>query len=574
MRLKKAISTLVLTFTISIAVLSVFTYILVETVRLNVTSNVGYRNVVRYISIHRTADLVILSNVSGIFLKNIGSRDISIEYLVALDSLDTITVGTPLMFNCNIDKGILKVEHACGPLLADYVYVAVVAKDGTVSYLETSKTSQRTLNVNATLLIPITFNVSSTQDLEDVFDVNQSLIAKPYTNRRDYTGIISPGAPLRLPLGQESELYGASVEASGLDFGVAVIGYDPSWMMERGSGIDSPPRFYIVISGVKNPGGKLKYNGKSVTFSENGYRVVIANFTGTIKVYRSSTLIACTSVWEGCPQNTLSALGVWYYGMDSNLNLMLELNGLAGYVANFMRISGGSTGQSSYYPYLFVGDIDGNMLPEILLITEDVFYGDRSITNDCAIFTGGSVYRCTLSSGNRIDLSDQSVVPLRLYLKQVGAGLAKYSSETLKLPYGEWYGYYNGSINGNKVAGIVLYLNVLLHDNSYPDTTQLEDIDRTDWVLRIVLVSNDGNEKIVREYRYQEICNLHKTYITDFRNDRYFVKISQTVFVDIPGPGLYKIAVDFQDPYGAGPQNDADITVGIEFIGAVPVPRE
>jgi hypothetical protein len=141
------------------------------------------------------------------------------------------------------------------------------------------------------------------------------------------------------------------------------------------------------------------------------------------------------------------------------------------------------------------------------------------------------------------------------------------------LQIGEALGNKDGSIDGSEYSGVLLFINILFHDNSYPDVNQLEDIDRTDWVLRVVLLDDKGNEYIVREYRYQEICNYHKTYVTDFGRDNYFVKLSQTVYVPIPGAGRYWIAVALQDPYQSGNKNDADFTVGVEFIGAIPFYR-
>jgi hypothetical protein len=41
----------------------------------------------------------------------------------------------------------------------------------------------------------------------------------------------------------------------------------------------------------------------------------------------------------------------------------------------------------------------------------------------------------------------------------------------------------------------------------------------------------------------------------------------------MPGPGKYWIAIAFQDPYGSGNTNDADVTAGIEIIAAVPFSR-
>ncbi|MEM4040968.1 MAG: hypothetical protein QXM83_04015, partial [Ignisphaera sp.] len=284
------------------------------------------------------------------------------------------------------------------------------------------------------------------------------------------------------------------------------------------------------------------------------------NYTGVIQIKKGNTIIACSStVPSGCSGIALPAIGAWYYGTtDKSINLRIYLNGFATYVARFMRMASDQsvTGESSYYPYLFIGDIDGNGLNEIIFITEDAYYGDSSRIND--------MY------GND-DLSDWTTVPLTLKLLQIGRAL----------------GSDDGSIDGSVYSGVVLYMNIFFHDNSHPDENQLEDIDRTDWVLRILLIDRDNNEYIVREYRYQEICNYHKTRVTDFGRDNYFVKISQSIYVPLPSTGRYWIAVAFQDSYsyerryyGTRPGqrnvyfiNDVDFTVGLEFIGVVPFYR-
>ncbi|MCX8185485.1 MAG: hypothetical protein N3E43_07020, partial [Sulfolobales archaeon] len=75
-------------------------------------------------------------------------------------------------------------------------------------------------------------------------------------------------------------------------------------------------------------------------------------------------------------------------------------------------------------------------------------------------------------------------------------------------------------------------------------------------------------------YRYQEICNYHKTLIERPGEDNYFTKLSQSIYIPIPPRGRYRVVIAIQDPYSSlGNQNDADITIGIEIIGVLPLSR-
>jgi len=554
-RIRKGISTLFLSFIFSIIVLMVFTYALVGITTSMFQSTAAMRSIAEYSYKHELSQIVITEDDgTTATLKNLGSSDIVMDKVVVRTrSSGSIEIKNASDMCFSSGRPILPAYGEIKCMSSGYEYIAIVTRDGIVIYPRKPMIKPGIVETNVTRIIPITFNINNPEDLAAEFDADPQLIAKPYTKDRasEYGGIKSTSKLLLLPVGQESEFESTSVSTSGtgISFGIAIIGLDPSWVREK---IDNPsraipPRLSIMLAGPAFTGSNEKIDiGKKITLSRNGFRILINNFTGTVEIVKGSSVIACTSTApNGCSDDVLPALGFWYYG-STGLGLRIRLNGFATYVAVFMRMasshSQSPTGETSYYPYLYVGDVDGNGLNDIVFVTEDAYYGDRSMTND--------KYR-------NDDLSDLSTTPLVLKLKRIGMEL----------------GSPDGSIDGRIYAGIALYLNLIFHDNSHPDTTQLEDIDRTDWVLRILLVDENGNEYVVREYKYQEICNYHKTLVTDFGNDNYFVKISQSIYVNLPSKGRYWIAVAFQDPYGGGPTNDADLTVGVEFIGAIPFLR-
>ncbi|MEM1525956.1 MAG: hypothetical protein QXH10_00780 [Ignisphaera sp.] len=548
-RYRKGVSTAIVSFVLSIVILAIFTYIFINVSTSTFTRSLGFRNIVKYSQLHEIAQIVLNKSSNRVFLTNIGSSDIILDQIIVKISADSVEARSAQdVCNSYIIPAFESIE--CNP---SYEYIAVITVDGVILYPKIPEQRTYLVTVNTTYIIPITFSIRNPEYLREEFGVPLQLIAKPYTKDRaniNFMGIKSDKL-LLLPPGQESEFENAIVktDSDGVAFGVVAIGYDPSWVIEKMSSPNEfiPPRFIIMIGGPGFTGNEyIEINNRRYTLTGAGYRILINNFTGVIQIKRGNNVIACSSTsLNMCSGVGLPALGFWYYGStDSDLNLRLYLNGNATYIAKFMRIASGNspTGESSYYPYLFIGDIDGNGLNDLVFITEDALYGSSNKIND--------------SYGND-DLSDWSTTPLILKLLHVG--------RTLGSP--------DGSIDGRIYAGLTLYINIFFHDNSHPDENQLQDIDRTDWILRILLIDEYNSTYVIREYRYQEICNYHKTYISDFGRDNYFAKISQSIYINIPTTRRYWVAVAFQDSYRSGRTNDADFTVGIEFIGVIPFYR-
>ncbi len=548
--MRRGISTLLTATIVAAVALSVFTTLFTISYRRTSTSVSSLWGLIDYTDLHEATKLAVIVRGDMATLKNIGRSPVELEYIVFNTSNGVEILRLDLNDRCRI----LKINEACEVSLGRGTLIAAITKSGVIVFPERIGIEVETSE--AALIIPITFSFRNLGDIAKEFEIDPELIAKPYPNQRDKRGV-NGSVSLILPEGrEEGEYYDKEVstistkcQGGGKDdkipFGVLIVGYDPSWVMEsRGVNPGAPPRYTILIAGPKSKGQEKLCIGKSdVPLTQRGFRVKIANFTGTIKIYDSEgRVVACSSSNPSECVGYRSAIGTWYY---ENSGWKLFMDGVASYIAYYQRAPSGQGQEMSYEPFLFLGDLDGNGLVDILLVTEDAYYGDSSKYND--------------SDDKGINfLLDYSTEPLKLKLLRVGYVL----------------GSSDGSIDGGRYSAVILYLNLLFHDNSYPDEQQLEDIDRTDWVLRILLVDEEGNEYIIREYRYQEICNYHKTVVTDVGRDNYFTKLSQSIYIPIPASGKYWVVIALQDPYYyQGTKNDADITIGIEIIGALPLLR-
>ncbi|MEM1703577.1 MAG: hypothetical protein QXQ31_05950 [Zestosphaera sp.] len=550
--MRRATSTLLVATLIATVALSAFTSIFVLSQKRASTSVAGLDRIIDYVHEHEVTRLATIIHGGLVLLKNLGSKPVELEYLVVLDDVVKI-----IKLSSRDPCRSLGVDAECSYHVGRGSLLLAITKSGVLLFPE--RIELEAPPSEATVIIPIVFSFRNLDELGKEFDIDPELIAKPYPGGSGKRGINGTHV-LILPRGREDEYFNENVTTAckgskdnRVPFGVLVVGYDPSWLKERLSNPATPPRFSILLAGPKMTGQEKLCTSKNVLpLTQQGFRVKIHNFTGTIRIFDDrGNVMACSSSYPGVCGNIASAVGVWYYG--TVLNWSVYIDGIAGYLGYYQRAPSGRGQSSSYEPYIFLGDIDGNGVVDIIFITEDAYYGSSSKINDA-------------KNVDEKYLVDYSTEPLKLVLLRVGYEL----------------GSPDGSIDGSKYAGIALYLNLIFHDNSHPDENQLEDIDRTDWVLRILLVDERGNEYIIREYRYQEICNYHQTLVTNTDRSKYFTKVSQSVYIPIPSSGKYWVVIAIQDPYNYEYyyynrkyyyKNDADITVGIEIIGVVPFMR-
>lgn len=538
-----AISSVILTFLILMTVVIAIMGVMVGINSLVNLYSSALDESMRHLSQYRMGQIIINRTGDYILFTNIGPSDIVVDKVVIrtiTGDIEVKDVTTLCDHRVIPSMGNIRCSFTRGE------YIAFILPDGVVLYPEEPLIRAQHLVFNSTRIILSMFDVGTMGDLQARFNVTPELIAKPYPTGRavsNYTGMNSTFIPL---LQWEFNNTSIVTPSTGIPFGIVVVGLDPSWVVQRAQNpqLELPPRFSILLA-VPRINETIQISGQTYGFPSNGARLVINNFTGTIRIIANNTVIACSSSMQGICNVNKSAIGLWYYGL--RLGMRIQLNGTASYIGNYTRSSPSSspTRSTSYLPYLFIGDIDSNGSNDLLFITEDVNYGTNDAVND-------------RDTWNSIDIVDWSTRPLVLRLTQIGVEL----------------GSPDGSIDGRVIGGLILFINVIFHDNSFPDDNQLNDIQRTDWVLRILLIDENGNEILIREYRYQEICLYHKTLVVDFDRDNYFTKISQSIFVNIPEPRRYWLAMSIQDPYRAeGNTNDADFTIGIELIGVLPIQR-
>ncbi|NPA97709.1 MAG: hypothetical protein GXO32_08945 [Crenarchaeota archaeon] len=343
-------------------------------------------------------------------------------------------------------------------------------------------------------------------------------------------------------------------------FGIVLIGYDPSYLEDLAKGIKTSPRYFIMIIGagktpvlhVENATVDTYLPYASGTYSPGKWgrwRIKIWNFSGTITIYQNGVPVASTN-----PDiSRRSVLGIWYYGYE--IGAQLYLVGRASKVMYYFPAHGGGPPwslQTTYDPYLAIADIDGDHIPDVVFIDEDVGYASLYGFDDN-----------TTIDGRTVEYLDYTATPLILTLN-----LSKVT------------GLSNGGIPGSKYSLVYLYLTLFFHDDSWPDSLQFEDNDLTLPVFQVILNDSSGNSRVVYSIDYQTIANYHRTLIQNLSSgQKYFTKVSVVVPIPLPDPSkTYWISIEFLDLYNVTIdwpyiENDVDFTIGFETIGVVLIPR-
>jgi hypothetical protein len=560
----KGVSSGILIFIASVAVLMTLSSLFMDIIGILQYQSTEYVRSMGYSALHELYSILLDKKGDKVYLFNAGASDILIDKLIAVSSSGETVVLNPLDA-CNSSTILSQHAIECSP---DYEYTAVVTVNGVAIYPR-SPLVETTIEYSTIHMIPLTFNYTTPADLVGDFVVDPRLVAYP---TRGVDAIGMGGKPV---LRVRREYYNVWLRTKGrCPFGLAIIGYDPSWLEEVKTNPSAPPRFRLVI-------GSLKYNNDECDYYQVGRdkdpviqvgsRMYVWNFIGTVAIYSDvyGGYIACVSSYPGgCGGIGLSALGVWYYGKpDDGTQLRIWFDGWASRVVIFHRSEGYK--QTSYYPYLYMGDIDGNGVPELIYTTEDIHYGDAGHyfkdyfgTNEYHFYWYRVWWRIRRPRWD--DPWDQSTAPLVLRFNKIG--------RTLGNP--------DGSIDGSKYAGLLLYMNLLFHDNSFPDRYQLGDIDKNEWILRIMIIDEYNREYTIREYRYQDLCQYHQTRVRDFATVSYFVKLTHSIYIPLPSQGRYWVALAIRDPYKYEQErfykpfiNDAEITIGIELVGVIPLYR-
>jgi hypothetical protein len=502
----------------------------------------------RYIEKSASTQLSIRISGATTIITNQGSGTLSLRYvfyvigdklypLYLSDANSNCThVMTPLQ-NCIINQALTDIE-------------AIVTSDGVII-----KPDKREVIVESAYLVKMShlpINVSTTDDLSNYFGVPGDQISIPLRGQKISNSVVGNITYVV----EANETYrNANIRGGNAVFGALLVGQSPR----------DPSKYnlLIVMPNNNSPGNRtnITINNNPLLFNTTNYiaeviRLRIDGFSGTISIVNASspgTIIASNT---GTPRDVV---GSWYYGALSGL--ALNISGTAESVVVIRGVNssiatsiGLNRTYNNYYPYLFVGDIDRNGLIDVVLLTEDASYGNATNTDDRNPANQAKV------------LVDYSNTPLRLYLN-----LSSLTGDP------------SGYIDGAEYQGIVLYTNMLFHDNVYPDNQTLPipgkqgsyDITEPRDVVRILLIDESGNAYIARTVSISELYLYHRTVISNYTTDSYAWKTQITSYILLPPTGKYKVAIELQDPYLLdGTVNDADITIGLDLFTILPVKRE
>jgi len=518
--------------------------------------------------------LSILRVENGIVIVNCGSEPATVSYVV-------YSCGYQQPYRVTYVNRVVEPTKSISVYLGcDPARVSVVTESGRVF----TRVLNMTIAKNVTGLLQIqpytALGIETPQQLSKIFIVsNPSLLAIPNESQASQlrgvstvvlrgAGHYQPGRAKR-PLVTDPSVWYYNVgittltpsgEEGAAPFGIVLIGYDPSYLTDLARGINTTPRYFIMIVGAGNT-PVLYVANETVSaylpfshgyFSPNRWgrwRIKIWNFSGEITILQNGVPIASTN-------RTLapkSPLGIWYYGYWINASIVLR--GHASKVMYYFPMRGGGSlyhVQTTYDPYLAIADIDGDGIPEVVFIDEDVGFGSVQDFDDHAYVDGRYV--------TYLDYTSQ---PLELTLN-----LSKLT------------GLSSGGIPGSRYSLAYLYLQLFFHDNSWPDQQQFIDNDLTLPVFQVVLRDSSGNSRVVYSVDYQTIANYHRTLIENLSSDqKYFTKMSVVIPIYLPNPSeTYWITLEIMDLYNVsitdvGIQNDADFTIGISVIGVALIPR-
>jgi len=341
------------------------------------------------------------------------------------------------------------------------------------------------------------------------------------------------------------EIIGGKDPQSGntkVPFNNAFIGYNPDWSRNK----EGSPRYNIMITGCVPIEFLIFKSGASFTFysdvfheDKGSYYLFRINKCFRMKIInyepKSGRLVLEYDVDNDGTLDTLvneDALGYWWLYSGTRLKQgYIELNGTASEViiyANADDIGYPDIIESSYEPYIFSADVDGNTYPEFVYVTED---------QDSAL---GDITQMVCKYN---DVNKESYFYTCLYSNWTDDWSTKEFLINLT-------GY---QVDGNDIAFVRIALRVYFHDNYYDNPEllpgllpfPLTDEVKNDRPLFGVYLVDSLSGKIVssREWLYSELDGYENT----IPPNKNFVVLS--AMLPVPEGGTYYIAIGFLDPY-------------------------
>lgn len=264
----------------------------------------------------------------------------------------------------------------------------------------------------------------------------------------------------------------------------------------------------MMIIGRGVTGSSMTVSGETINIGRVGshrYRLKIENFTGTITI-----------------DDTQPQLGIQPCYINRGSTCKVRLDGQADKILLYTNTTPRRVGTVGLDPYIFIGDLNGNNNAEVVFITQDFSTGNTNTKNDVV---------------SSIDLLDASAVPMRIVFSETGIDSSRYSTAILTVRTFFW-------------------------DNSEDD---ISDNDNR-VIIRVGLYDSTTKSFVYSTYlSYYELCR--------YRHVRPFSVsyITKDFIMYIPNTGkTYYVAIEILDPYYLDSnRNDADLIIGLEYIGIV-----
>lgn len=268
----------------------------------------------------------------------------------------------------------------------------------------------------------------------------------------------------------------------------------------------------ILIIGRGAAGSSITAAGESIDISRiglNRYRLKIENFTGAITI-----------------GGVQLKPGIHPCYINRTTMCTVRLDGQADRTLLYTNTTPTRRGTIGLNPYIFIGDLNNNGNTEIVFVTQDFSTGSKTSKNDVV---------------SSIELLDVSTEPIRIVFSETGIDSSRYSTAILTVRMFFW-------------------------DNSEDD---ISDNDNR-VIIRVGLYDNTTKSFVYSTYlSYYELCRYRhvKPFSVSY--------VTKDFIMYIPNTGrTYYVAIELLDPYYLDVsrnlnRNDADLIVGLEYIGIV-----
>lgn len=219
--------------------------------------------------------------------------------------------------------------------------------------------------------------------------------------------------------------------------------------------------------------------------------------------------------------------------IDSGRQCWVRVRGRADRVTVYVNGTSPST-SVDLHPFFITGDLDDNGYPEFFFVTQDLGVGNSTRTNDMVRIVVGKTTMDVVAS-------DSNTRPVRVV-------------------------FVNAPINNTRFATAIVSMRLIFWDSSTDDITDNDNR----IVLRVGVYDPTRSSYVYSvSLSYYELCRYRTVRPMTIS---YIVK-DFILYVPSPleiGNEILYVAVDIEDPYNRqGTRNDAEIIVGIEYVGLV-----